>query len=89
MSIAIGLRGIADWSAAQPFINVLKCGREWQGRSASQFTSHSNAALKSGGHLDADGNPIRVPSGANRVGTIILTEINADDTTLNGRYRLT
>lgn len=88
MTVLVGLNGLADWSAAQPFINVLKCGRPWQGRSPTQYTSHSEAAMRSGGHLDADGNPIRIPPGADRVGTIILTEINAADTTLNGRYRL-
>ena len=89
MTVLVGLNGLADWSAAQPFINVLKCGRPWQGRSPTQHTSHSEAAMRSGGHLDVDGNPIRIPPGADRVGTIILTEINAADTTLNGRYRLT
>ena len=88
MSIAIGLSGIADWSAAQPFINVLKCGRVWEARSASDWVHTSYDAMKAGGHLDSDGNPIRIPSGANRVGSIILTEINAADTSLNGRYRL-
>ena len=89
MTVLVGLNGLADWSAAQPFINVLKCGRPWQGRSPTQHTSHSEAAMRSGGHLDVDGNPIRIPPGADRVGTIILTEINDADTTLNGRYRLT
>lgn len=89
MTVLVGLNGLADWSAAQPFINVLKCGRPWQGRSPTQYTSHSEAVMRSGGHLDAEGNPIRIPPGADRVGTIILTEINASDTTLNGRYRLT
>ena len=89
MTVLVGLNGLADWSAAQPFINVLKCGRPWQGRSPTQYTSHSEAEMRSGGHLDADGNPIRIPPGADRVGTIVLTEINAADTTLNGRYRLT
>lgn len=89
MSIFVGLSGLADYSAAQPFINVLKCGRRWEGRSASAWVQTSSDAMKSGGHLDGNGNPIRIPSGANRVGTIILCEINAADTTLNGRYRLT
>lgn len=88
-STAIGLNGIADWGASQPFIDVMKASREWQGRSASAWVSHSHDALKSGGHLDADSWPLRIPSGANRVGTIILCEIQAGDTSLNGRYRMT
>lgn len=88
MNVAIGLSGIADWEASQPFLDAMRSSREWQGRSASQFTSHSNAQLRSGGHLDANGWPIRIPAGANRVGTIILCEIAAADTSLNGRYRM-
>ncbi|MGR3247975.1 MAG: hypothetical protein ACU0DH_08700 [Paracoccus sp. (in: a-proteobacteria)] len=88
-SVAFGLNGIADWGASQPFIDVMKASREWQGRSPSAFTSHSYDVLRAGGHLDADGHPFRIPSDADRVGTIILCEMAEDDTSLNGRYRLT
>lgn len=88
-SVALGLNGIADWGASQPFIDVTKSSREWQGRSETAFTSHSHDQLRAGGHLDADGHPFRLPPGADRVGTIILCEIQEADTSLNGRYRLT
>lgn len=86
--VALGLNGIADWGASQPFIDVMKSSREWQGRSETVFTSHSHQQLRAGGHLDADGHPLRLPPGADRVGTIILCEIQKADTSLNGRYRL-
>lgn len=87
--VAIGLDGVSDWSISQPFINVLKTAREFEARSQTTWVTQSNSALKSGGHLDQFGNPIRIPSGSNRVGTVLLTELNSLDTTHNGRYRLT
>ncbi|WP_410219395.1 hypothetical protein [Paracoccus sp. (in: a-proteobacteria)] len=88
-SVAIGMAGIADWGASQPFIDIMKQSREWQGRSEKEWESHSHQDLRAGGHLDAESWPVSIPSSANRVGTIILTQIAADDTSLNGRYRVT
>lgn len=87
-SVALGLNGIADYGASQPFIDVLKAGREWQGRSPGAYISHTTDQLRAGGHLDADGHPFRLPAAGAWVGTIILTEMAAADTSLNGRYRL-
>lgn len=87
--LAVGLSGVTDYCASQPFINILKTARPWEARSSSVFTFLNPDQMISGGHVDSDRNPIRIPSGANRVGTLILTEINAEDTTMAGRYRLT
>ncbi|TJZ90835.1 hypothetical protein FA743_13065 [Paracoccus gahaiensis] len=87
--VAAGLSGIADWQAAQPFIDVMRQSREWMARSPSEFVSHTNQQLREAGHLDADGWPVSIPEGATSVGTIILCDLSADDTSLNGHYRMT
>lgn len=86
--LAVGLNGITDYGASQPFINVLKASREWEAKAANSSTSHTSAQMRSGGHVDSDGNPLRIPSGASHLSNYILTEINAADTTLSGRYRI-
>lgn len=87
--IAVGLSGISDWGASQPFIDVMRQSREWMGRSEAEFVSHTNAQLREGGHLDADGWPISIPDGSTAVGTIILCDLSADDISVNGHYRMT
>lgn len=86
---AVGLSGIADWGASQPFIDVFKQSREWMARSETAFVSHTNDQLREGGHLDDDGWPVSIPAGAKSVGSIILTDLSAKDTSVNGHYRMT
>jgi len=88
-SVALGLNGIADWEAAQPFINVMKCSRRWEGRSATSFGQRSFNNLRDNGFLNSDGYPVAVPSDCTHVSAIILCEIATDNTSINGRYRLT
>lgn len=87
--LAAGLCGIADYEPSQPFINVMKASRAWEARSATSWNYMSNARLKQEGHLNADGYPVRIPPGANRVGTVLLVEMPKEDKSLNGRYKLT
>lgn len=89
LPVGVGLSGISDWGASQPFIDVFRHSREWNARSETAFTSHDYATLRAGGYLDADGWPLRLPEGARSIGTIILCDLAATDTSLNGRYRMT
>ncbi|MBM3604287.1 MAG: hypothetical protein FJX25_05895 [Alphaproteobacteria bacterium] len=57
--------------------------RTW---SAFGFMEHEQ--MRAGGHLDADGWPLRVPPGADFVASVILTDLDASDTSIAGRYRL-
>lgn len=88
-ALAAGLSGIADWEAAQPFIDVMRHSREWMGRRPDEFVSHTNAQLREGGHLDSEGWPVSIPDDATSVGTVILCDLAAADTSVNGHYRLT
>ncbi|CAM3117689.1 hypothetical protein PANO111632_04230 [Paracoccus nototheniae] len=87
--VAVGLSGIADWEAAQPFIDVFRHSREWMGRRPDEFVSHTHAQLAEGGHLDEGGWPVSIPDDATSVGTVILCDLAADDTSLSGHYRMT
>jgi len=88
-SIGVGLTGVVDWSAENPFIDVFKSARDWIGHESGQWGGTSYQELLDAGALDENGWPTEIPSGVDRIGTHILTAQNAGATSLAGRYRLT
>ena len=48
---AIGLAGVADWSAQQPFINVMKTARPWIGHETGQWGGLTESDLREQGVL--------------------------------------
>tara|TARA_R110002110_G_scaffold123078_5_gene299628 strand:- start:3483 stop:6008 length:2526 start_codon:yes stop_codon:yes gene_type:complete len=87
-AVAIGLAGVTDWSTQVPFIDLMKTARPWLGHKPGQFGGMEYEQLRAGGHLDADGWPIRMPRTLSSIGTLILTDMPPAATSLKGRYRL-
>lgn len=88
-SLAMGLDGIADWSAQQPFVNVMKSAREWTGHVRGQWGGWGVDELKAGGYLDANGWITKMPAELSHIESFILTNQPPEATSTAGRYRLT
>ncbi len=88
-ALAMGLAGIADWSTEQPFIDLMKTARPWIGHLPGQWGGVNAEQIQAGGYLDANGWPLKIPDGAERIEAFILTDQPAAATFLAGRYRLT
>lgn len=88
-ALAMGLTGIADWSTEQPFIDLMKTARPWIGHLPGQWGGIEAEQIQNGGALDAQGWPLKIPDGAERIEAFILTDQPAAATALAGRYRLT
>ncbi|KZY54144.1 hypothetical protein A3734_12925 [Sulfitobacter sp. HI0054] len=86
--MGIGLASVADWSAQQPFLDVMKTARPWLGHLPGQFGGMEYEELLEKGVLDGDGWPLWVPSELGSIGTVILTDMPAGAKSLSGRYRL-
>lgn len=88
-AVAVGLAPVTDWSAQQPFLDVMKTARPWLGHLAGQYGGIEYAALVEGGHIDAQGWVRSLPREAGSVGTLILTDLPAAAApSLEGRYVL-
>jgi hypothetical protein len=87
-AIAIGLSSVVDWSTQQPLLDVFKTARQWIGHKPRQWGGMSEDELRAAGHLDADGWPIRLPRELGSIGTLILTQMPEEATSLAGRYVL-
>ncbi|KIN64471.1 hypothetical protein Z946_3362 [Sulfitobacter noctilucicola] len=87
-AVAIGLAGIADWGTQNPFLDLMKTARPWLGHKPGQFGGMEYDALLSGGFLDADGWPVKMPRSLSSIGTLILTDMPPEAVSLKGRYRL-
>ena len=87
--LGMGLTGIDDWSAAQPFIDVMKTARPWIGHLPGKWGGWDHAALDAAGYLDADGWPTAIPPEVTGISTLFLTDLPPEATTMRGRYRLT
>ncbi len=87
-SIGVGLTGVVDWSAENPFIDVFKSARDWIGHERGQWGGVSYQDLQAEGILDENGWPKEIPAGVDRIGTHILTAQDPGATSLAGRYRL-
>lgn len=88
-ALGVGLNGIADWSTQAPFVNHMKSARQWVGHLPDQFGGWGQPELLAGGHLDADGWPIRIPDELVKIETLMLTDLPEDAELQAGVYRLT
>ncbi len=88
MEMAVGLAPVTDWSAQQPFLDVMKTARPWLGHLPGQYGGIEFADLVAGGHIDANGWVSSLPRTAASVGTMILTDMPQAATSLAGRYVL-
>ncbi|WP_435257278.1 calcium-binding protein [Thioclava sp. FR2] len=97
-SLGVGLQGVSDWTTQQPFIDVFKTAREWEGHIPGQYGGIGFDALDAAGILDENGWPRYLPEtvmvdgrevGLSHIGTVILTALPAEMTSMAGRYRLT
>ncbi|MFG6593110.1 hypothetical protein ACGYK4_01070 [Sulfitobacter sp. 1A13368] len=86
--MGIGLAAIADWSVQTPFLDLMKTARPWLGHVAGRFGGMEYAQLVQGGYLNAEGWPVKMPRELGSIGTLILTDMPAQATTLKGRYLL-
>lgn len=86
--VAIGLSAVTDWSTQAPFIDLMKTARPWLGHKPGQFGGMEYAELRAGGHLDKNGWPVRMPRSLSSIGTLVLTDMPPEATSLEGRYRL-
>lgn len=87
--IGFGLAGVSDWSAQQPFLDVMKTARPWTGHLPGQWGGWDHERLRDGGWLDPDGWPIGIPDELTAIATLVLTDLPADAAATAGRYVLT
>lgn len=96
-SLGIGLQGVSDATTQQPFLDVFKTARQWEGHIPGQYGGISLATLQTAGLLDANGWPLALPDVINidgqnialsHIGTVLLTELPAEMTSAAGRYRV-
>ena len=86
--VAIGLASVTDWSPQLPFLDLMKTSRLWIGHKPGQWGGMEYADLQSGGFLDAAGWPLKMPRELSSIGTLVLTDMPEEATSLKGRYRL-
>jgi hypothetical protein len=88
-ALAMGLNGMSDWSTQHPFIDIMKSSRGWVGNIGDTWGAVRTEDLRAGGHLDANGWPLRVPDGVDAIETVILTEQPEGASSLRGDYVMT
>ncbi len=87
--IAVGLAPVTDWSAQQPFLDIMKTARPWIGHLPHQYGGIEYNELVKSGHIDSEGWVLSLPRDAGSVGTLILTDLpEAAASSLEGRYVL-
>lgn len=87
-SLALGLDGVSDWSTQHPFLNIMKTARPWVGHVGAEWGAISMDELAERGFLDPDGYPMRVPAGADKLETFVLTDQPEAATDMTARYRI-
>ncbi|WP_052261572.1 Ig-like domain-containing protein, partial [Ruegeria sp. ANG-S4] len=87
-ALGIGLNGVNDWSTQQPFLDVFKTARAWIGIRPEGGGVVEYDELTSSNYLDANGWPIEIPDGVERIRAGLLTDMPAEAESLAGRYRL-
>ncbi len=80
-TLAFGLSGLADSSTERPFLDLMHESRPFVAHDKINWTAMKNDALGSGGYLDADGWPTKIPPGMTAVGTIWAWGDSADNPT--------
>lgn len=88
-SVGMGLNGIVDWTAQQPFIDVMKTARPWTGHLPNQWGGWGPEDFASRGYLDEDGWLKSIPEGITSASTLMLTDLPPEAISVNGRYRMT
>ncbi|MFN3643024.1 MAG: hypothetical protein ACK4TB_08885 [Gemmobacter sp.] len=88
-NLAFGLSGVHDWTAAQPFIDVMRTSRTWTGHLPGRFGGWGHDELAAGGWLDPQGWPLGIPPELTHLSALILTDLPTDAAATAGRYRLT
>ncbi|UYV38723.1 calcium-binding protein [Rhodobacteraceae bacterium D3-12] len=88
-SLAMGLNGVADWTTQQPFVDIMKTARPWQGHEGPKWGAWDAARLEREGYLDDAGWPKALPPKVDRIESFILTDQNEGATKMAGRYRVT
>ncbi|WP_050527533.1 hypothetical protein [Pseudorhodobacter aquimaris] len=86
--LALGLAEVADWSVQQPFLDVMKTARPWFGHLPGTWGGMEYEALRTGGYLDANGWPVRLPPEVVGLSTLILTDLPENAGKVAGRYVL-
>lgn len=82
--IAFGLSGVNDWGTAMPFLDIMRVARPFTG-----VPNMEADALRAGGHLDAEGWPVRIPEGTTAVRTLWDWWQSPGAAGRAGRYHLT
>ncbi|RUS60135.1 hypothetical protein EGN72_10020 [Pseudorhodobacter sp. E13] len=86
--LALGLAGVHDWSVQQPFLDVMKTARPWVGHLPDQWGGMEYEDLRSGGYLNPQGWPVRLPPEVTGISTLILTDLPETAAKVSGRYVL-
>ena len=86
--MGLNLAPVTDWSTQAPFLDVMKTARPWIVHKSGQWGGAGEAELIAGDHLDQYGWPKHLPRALGTVGTVILTDLPEQATTLAGTYRL-
>ncbi|MEW2912727.1 hypothetical protein [Leisingera sp. JC11] len=86
--IAINLAGIADWSTQAPFLDHFKTARPWIGLLPGRWGGADHGDLLAAGYLDPAGWPTAIPPELSSIGTVILTDLPEEASSLAGRYVL-
>jgi hypothetical protein len=86
--VAIGLAPVTDWSVQQPFLDVMKTARPWIGHLPHRWGGMETETLRAAGFLGPDGWPLRMPPILGSIGTLVLTDMPPQATSLAGTYRV-
>lgn len=81
-SVGAGLEGMTDWSTEMPFIDIQKLSRAWTATRTDYGDTPIGSAQDQYGHL------LRMPEGAVRVETVLLTDYPAAMVSAAGRFRV-
>jgi hypothetical protein len=87
-SVGLGISSVFDYSPQLPFIDLMKSARPWTANVRGEWGSMSFQDLKEGGFVDENGWPTAMPQGIAGIATLVLTDLPAEATSANGRYRL-
>ena len=87
--LAMGLNGVADYSAQHAFLDVMKTARPWIGHLNGQWGGFEIERLVAEGYLDENGWPLRIPPEVDRLESFLMTDLPTTAQSFAGRYVLT
>ncbi|MGY6535711.1 MAG: hypothetical protein ACXIVG_10235 [Pararhodobacter sp.] len=87
-NLAFNLAAHGDWSTQQPFIDIIRLARPWEGHLRGQWGGVSEAELITAGHLDENGWVLSVPGNVVKLASLVLVDMPAEMTSLAGRYHV-